>query len=89
MTLPALAMKIFKTHFLPKDTLYQILGNVEKDIREAYTGGAVDLYIPHNCNGAEELYMYDVNSLYPYIMANFPVPTGKKKRKFKFKGIRA
>ena len=70
-------MKIFKTHFLPKDTLYQILGNVEKDIREAYTGGAVDLYIPHNCNGAEELYMYDVNSLYPYIMANFPVPTGK------------
>lgn len=77
LTLPALAMKIFKTHFLPKDTLYQILGAVEADIREAYTGGAVDLYIPHNCNGAEEVYVYDVNSLYPKIMANLPVPTGK------------
>ncbi|BDI12847.1 DNA polymerase (mitochondrion) [Phanerochaete sordida] len=77
LTLPALAMKIFKTHFLPKDTLYQILGEVEEDIRQAYTGGAVDLYVPHNCNGAEELYVYDVNSLYPKIMANYPMPTGK------------
>lgn len=43
LSLPALAMKIFKVHYLPKDTIYQILGNVESDIRQAYTGGAVVL----------------------------------------------
>ena len=36
-------MKIFKVNYMPKDTIYQILGNVESDIRQAYTGGAVVL----------------------------------------------
>lgn len=48
LTLPSLAMKIFKSQFMPADTIYQLTGSVEKDIRESYTGGAVDVYIPHN-----------------------------------------
>ena len=86
LTLPALAMRIFKTHFMPKDSIYQILGSVEQDIRNSYTGGAVDVYIPHNRLGSfflpvaglfKKLYYYDVNSLYPAVMAKHLMPIGK------------
>ena len=82
LTLPSLAMRIYKTHFMPKDTIYQLLGRVEKDIRQSYTGGAVDVYIPHNkivglMNSFTRLFYYDVNSLYPTIMAKYLMPIGK------------
>jgi hypothetical protein len=87
LTLPALAMKIYKTHFLPKKTIYQLSGEVEANIRRSYTGGAVDVYIPHNRIGSffiastkaifRKLYSYDVNSLYPTVMSQLPMPTGK------------
>ena len=77
-------MRIFKAHYLPKDTIYQILGKVESDIREAYTGGAVDVYIPHNgdfnnffSNSTYKLYYYDCNSMYPAVMSRMPLPVGK------------
>jgi hypothetical protein len=84
LTLPALAMRI--THYLVKDSIYQILGNVESAIRESYTGGAVDVYKPHNRIGSfflqvrgmfKKLFLYDVNSLYPTVMATHPMPVGK------------
>jgi hypothetical protein len=86
ITLPSLAMKVFRTHYLVKDTIYQILGKVESAIRESYTGGAVDVYIPHNRIGSlslpvkgmfRKLFYYDVNSLYPTVMALHPMPIGK------------
>lgn len=64
ITLPSLAMKIFKSSYMPKDTIYQILGRVEADIREAYTGGAVDVYIPHNKH--YELHNTTFNNIYNY-----------------------
>jgi hypothetical protein len=86
LTLPALAMRIYKSQFMPENTIYQILGQVESDIRQSYTGGAVDVYIPHNritgfFNSIKAifitLYYYDVNGLYPFIMAETPMPIGK------------
>lgn len=83
LTLPSLAMRIYKTHYMPENSIYQILGNVESDIRQSYTGGAVDVYIPHNrVSGLLDnikakfitLFYYDVNSLYPSVMA---MPIGK------------
>ena len=42
-------MRIYKSQFMPADTIYQLSSiNVERDIRQSYTGGAVDVYIPHN-----------------------------------------
>jgi hypothetical protein len=86
LTLPSLAMKIYRSQFMPKNTLYQLLGSIEKDIRQSYTGGAVDVYIPHNRKNNilditkalfKRIFIYDVNSLYPFIMANTPMPVGK------------
>lgn len=84
LTAPALSMKLFKTHFMPENTIFQLSGLVEENIRESYTGGAVDVYIPHNkigtysiSNTFRTLYAYDVNSLYPYVMANKDLPIGK------------
>ena len=86
LTLPALAMKIYKILFMPKDTVYQLHGKIEQNIRESYTGGAVDVYIPHNRITSwltndnvqyETLYLYDVNSLYPYVMSQQLMPIGK------------
>jgi len=42
----------------------------------AYTGGAVDMYIPRTPKGVK-LYCYDVNSLYPFVMRNNLMPIGK------------
>ena len=86
LTLPALAMRIYKTHYMPENTIYQLLGKAEFNIRESYTGGAVDVYIPHNRITEFfrkvkalfiKLYYYDVNSLYPFVMATFDMPVGK------------
>jgi hypothetical protein len=77
LTLPSLAMKIFKVHFMTENVIYQVLGKVEQAIRQSYTGGSVDVYIPHNSNDSDKLYYYDVNSLYPTVMANTPMPIGK------------
>ena len=86
LTLPALAMKIYKSQFMPDNTIYQLLGPIDNDIRQSYTGGAVDVYKPHNRISSylssikalfNKLYIYDVNSLYPFIMANTPMPVGK------------
>ena len=46
LTLPSLALRIFKTHYMKEKSVYQITGDVEANIRQAYSGGAVDVYIP-------------------------------------------
>jgi hypothetical protein len=79
-------MRIYKALYMPEGAICQLGGAVESDIRESYTGGAVDVYIPHNkisgfFNNIKgkfiKLYVYDVNALYPTIMANTPMPIGK------------
>jgi hypothetical protein len=86
LTAPALSMRLFKTHFMPENSIYQIHGLIEQNIRQSYTGGAVDVYIPHNkvsnlsknVKGQyKPLYYYDRNSLYPTAMAQRPMPIGQ------------
>jgi len=86
LTIASLAMKIYKTHFMPANTIYQLGGRLEFDIRKSYSGGAVDVFIPHNRTtpffGTYKpmhrlLYSYDVNNLYPTVMAYNQIPVGK------------
>jgi hypothetical protein len=84
LTLPSLSMRIFKTLFMSVNSIYQIHGKVANNIRESYSGGAVDVYIPHNKVGTytlsttfRTLFLYDVNSLYPFVMSTKAMPIGK------------
>lgn len=75
-TLSSLAFAIYRSVFLENNTIPQLSGQVGKDIRLSYTGGAVDMYQPENKNNTK-LYAYDVNSLYPSIMLEKDMPIGK------------
>jgi len=72
-TLSSLAFGIYRQMFLDKEDKIPIIdGEMFNFFKEGYTGGAVDIYKP--C--AENVYRYDVNSLYPYIMESTPMPIG-------------
>lgn len=90
-TLTSLTFSIFRTHFLGNTKIPMLAGKFYTDIKMAYTGGATDMYIPSNITWYQglkalgskllrkflKLFYYDVNSLYPYIMSKFELPTGK------------
>lgn len=81
-TVSSLAMALFRMHYLNEEIkIPMISGQIYKDIKQSYTGGATDMYIPTNdwqAKPAGELvYAYDVNSLYPFVMSNFKLPSGK------------
>jgi hypothetical protein len=74
-TLPSLAFAIFRTHYLKKDSIHQISGDIDRDIRSGYTGGSTDMYIPKPPIGVK-IHAYDVNSLYLFVMLNNLYPVG-------------
>jgi hypothetical protein len=59
----SLAFKLYRTKFIPVD-IPLLTPDEDRYIRKAYLGGATDYY--KACG--EELYWYDVNSLYPFAM---------------------
>lgn len=70
-TLPSLALSIFKSNYLKKEINIPLIhNNMYKEISEAYFGGNVDVYKTYG----ENIYIYDINSLYPYIMKNCLMP---------------
>nr|YP_009690311.1 DNA polymerase family B [Fomitiporia mediterranea]QEG57091.1 DNA polymerase family B [Fomitiporia mediterranea] len=73
-TLPSVAMKTYRTNFIPEGIkIAKIGGKMFEDIHKAFYGGHVDLYIPTNPIGTK-VYAYDVNSLYAYVMKIFKYP---------------
>ena len=74
ITLSSLALSIFRMKYYDVDNWPIHIPNRNEDlfIRRAYYGGHTDVYIPKG----EDLYYYDVNSLYPFVMKEFPMPGG-------------
>lgn len=72
-TLPALCFKIYRAKYMPKDTIPVITGIPYRDIKQSYTGGSTDMYIPYG----ENIWCYDINSLYPTAMKQYKYPVGK------------
>jgi hypothetical protein len=73
-TLPSLSFAIYRSNFLNESFQIPLInGEMYKDLKIGYTGGSVDVYKPYG----ETVYVYDVNSLYPYVMKSFPMPIGQ------------
>lgn len=74
LTVSSLAMSIYRMSFYDSNSwpIHIPSRNQDKFIRKGYFGGHTDVYKPYG----ENLYYYDVNSLYPYIMKTFPMPGG-------------
>lgn len=75
LTLSSLAMRIFRIKYYDHKgcPIYIPSSNQDAFIRRGYYGGHADTYKPYG----ENLYYYDVNSLYPFIMKTFAMPGGK------------
>lgn len=72
-TMASQAMRIFRTYL--RDDIWP-LGNFASDFcRNAYLGGRTEIFKPICKNGP--LYEYDVSSLYPYVMRENFMPSGK------------
>lgn len=80
-TLSSLAFAIFRCKFLDNLEIPLINGEIYEFIKKAYTGGSVDVYKPirdlKDIQEKNKVYRYDVNSLYPFVMKNYPMPSGK------------
>ena len=75
-TLPSLAFAIFRSNFMDEENIPKLTGNIEFDIRQGYTGGSTDMFIPYGKN----IKCYDVNALYPSVMINKDMPIGKPEK---------
>lgn len=74
LTLSSLALKIFRMSYYDPETwpIHIPSRNEDTFIRRGYYGGHADTYIPVGTN----LFDYDINSLYPFLMKTFPMPGG-------------
>lgn len=72
ITVSSLALTIFRMKYYDASNWPIYIPNMNEDsfIRRGYYGGHTDVYIPYG----ENLYYYDVNSLYPFIMKEYPMP---------------
>ncbi|KAK9041215.1 hypothetical protein V6N11_016327 [Hibiscus sabdariffa] len=75
ITLSSLALAIFRTCFYDEENwpIYIPNRNANSFICKGYYGGHADVYKPYG----ENLFYYDVNSLYPIIMMSYLMPAGK------------
>lgn len=74
ITTASLALSLFRSNYYDELKFPIHIPNKNEDtfIRRGYYGGHADAYIPRG----ENLYYYDVNSLYPFVMKEFPMPGG-------------
>jgi len=74
-TLPSLALRYFVEKYKPQWIFeFGKQDRFEAFLRQAYKGGRVECWV--RGSPPEKVYVYDVVSLYPYVMANFAFPTG-------------
>ncbi|KAI5653901.1 hypothetical protein M9H77_31088 [Catharanthus roseus] len=72
ITVSSLALTIFRMKYYDASNWAIYIRNMNKDsfIRCGHYGGHTDVYIAYR----ENLYYYDINSLYPFIMKEYPMP---------------
>lgn len=78
ITLPQFAFQTFRTEkYFPQNwDLYKLDKRKYNFVADGYYGGKVDVYVTYAKSDEEEIFYYDVNSLYPYSMLN-TMPEGE------------
>nr|QBM09671.1 hypothetical protein [Dactylella sp.] len=74
-TISSLAFAIYRSNFMESEDTKKIpliYDNIYEDIKKSYHGGFVETYKPFSDN----VYSYDIVSLYPSRMKNCPLPIG-------------
>lgn len=71
-TIPSLSFAIYRSNFMNENTIPIIQTKLHNIIKQSYFGGITEAYKPCGKN----LRSYDINSLYPFSMSNFEMPTG-------------
>lgn len=74
-TLPSLAFAIYRSHYLKDIQIPITKGKVFDFIQQSFTGGSTEMYIPYVPEN-EEVFCYDINSLYPRVMLANKYPIG-------------
>lgn len=73
VTMASQALKVYRT-FL-RTPIHSLVTEVDEFVRKSYFGGRTEIFKPLFIgDGNEELYCYDVNSLYPYVMKENEYP---------------
>ena len=75
-SIPSLAFAIYRSKFMKMENIPITESSLYQDIYSCYLGGHVDVYKP-SPNPGEQVYCYDINSLYPYVMQENYYPVGK------------
>lgn len=78
LTLPQFAFQTFRTEkYYPEEwNLYKLDKHKYNFIASGYYGGKVDVFKTYAKSESQDIYYYDVNSLYPYAMLN-TMPEGE------------
>ena len=76
-TLSSLALGIYRCNYLKDFQIPIISGKLFLDLKKSYSGGSTDMGL--RPPKGENIYAYDVNSLYPTVMKNMVMPVGNIK----------
>jgi hypothetical protein len=91
MTLPSLAVSIFKRDFFGASSFRKMDEKFDEEIKDSYRGGRVEAWIRGSPD--QPVYAYDVNSLYPFVMERYLYPfvtnnfQTKDDTNFEFEGV--
>lgn len=71
VTLPSCALRCFQTNYLDCEIMTHENDDEKRIMRSGYAGGRVEVFQP---GYYRDIWVYDINSLYPSVMLDTPVP---------------
>lgn len=69
LTLASTGLDVYRRHFMPRP-IARSPDRVQEFVRNSYVGGRCEIFRTHGF----DLNTYDVNSLFPHCMRNYPIP---------------
>lgn len=81
-TMASQALAVYRL-FMTRE-IRSLSDKVDEFVRQGYYGGRTEIFRPEYHSKSKKLYCYDVNSLYPYVMAENEYPTNFSGFVFKY-----